>query len=212
MPDPRSHQKGDSSTAESGKRGGKRECAGPAFRGVLLGQPKGIDGEVGTAQSQKKETNEKPWKRDRSKIENFAECERDEYHHQSKENRQRAASSQPFGKPRHRQATENRSERDQHDSPGGELGSLRTAASTSFGDRCDRSRNIHGSSPQAADRSQHEQGVHNRATPQSGREQNHKRTPNRPRTHNLFFLGPGGRLRNSMPDPSQQVVPAVRQR
>jgi hypothetical protein len=40
MADPRSHQKGDSSTAESGERGGKRECAGPAFRGVLLGQPR----------------------------------------------------------------------------------------------------------------------------------------------------------------------------
>src|SRR5580704_1960384 len=170
MPDARSHQKGDSSTAESGKRGGKGECAGPAFRGVLLGQPKGIDGEVSTTQSQKKETKEKPWKRGRSKIENFAEGERDEHHHQSKENRQRTASSQPFGKPRHRHAAENGSERDQHDSPGRELSGLRTAVSTSFGDRGDRSGNIYSSSPQAADRSQHEQGVHNRAAAQSGRE------------------------------------------
>src|SRR5580693_8689440 len=156
MPDARSHQKGDSSTAESGKRGGKRERAGPAFRGVLLGQPEGIDGKVGTAQSQKEETKEKPWKCSRPKIENFAERERNEHHHQSKENRQRPASPQPFGKPRHYQAAENGSKRDQHDSPGGELRSLRTAASTSFSNRRNRSRNINGSSPQTTDGNQHE--------------------------------------------------------
>src|SRR5580692_11971319 len=145
MPDARSHQKGDSSSAESGKRGGKGECAGSAFRGVLFGQPKRIDGEVGPAQTQKEQANKKPRQRRRSEIEDFAERERNEHQHESKEKRQRSASSQLFGKPWHCQAAENRGERDQHDSPGGQLRDWRTTASTGFGNRRDRSGNVYGS-------------------------------------------------------------------
>src|ERR1700692_4761436 len=100
----RADEEGDSRAAKSRERCGKGEGAGAALRGILLRQPESIDGEIGAAQAQKKEAGKKPGKRARAEIEDFAERERDKYHHQRKVNSQRAASSHLFGKPGHRQA------------------------------------------------------------------------------------------------------------
>src|SRR5271166_3052275 len=84
MPDARSYQERDSSAAKAGEGCGKREGAGATFRRVLLGQPESIDSEVGAAQTEKEQTKEKPGKSDGSEIEDLAEGERDEHHHQRK--------------------------------------------------------------------------------------------------------------------------------
>src|SRR5271156_2292606 len=152
MPNARSHQEGDASSAKSGERCRKGESAGAALRGVLLRQPESGDGEVGAPQSQKEETNEKPPKRARPKIKNFAERQRNKHHHKRKEDSQSTTASSCLAEPRHRQATENRSERNQHDAPRSQLRSLGSAASAGFSKGRNGGGNIHGSGPQTTDR------------------------------------------------------------
>ena len=168
MPDSCSNQEGDSGPAKSSERRGKGESASAAFRRILLGQPERIDSEVGATQAQEEKANKKPRKRRGSEIENFPERECNKHHHQSEENGESTASAQPLSKPGHRQAAKNRSERDHHDSPGGELRNSRTGAATSFGNRRDSRRNVHGSSPQTTDGNQHQQSIHNRTAAQEG--------------------------------------------
>lgn len=49
MPDALAYQKRNASPAKSRERGGKGEGTGAALCGILLGQPKRVDGEVGAA-------------------------------------------------------------------------------------------------------------------------------------------------------------------
>src|ERR1700676_2320401 len=151
MPDSGTHKKRNSSPAKTGKRRGKSEGAGAAFRRILLGQPESIDGKVGPAESQKEETDKHPRKRRWAKIEDLAEGKRNEHHHQREEKGERPASSHLPGEPRHRQAAENRSEGDHHDAPRRELRGLRSTAATGFGDGSNRRGNVHGSGPQTTD-------------------------------------------------------------
>ena len=156
MPDAASHQERNSCAAKSGERSGESERAGAAFRGILLGQPERIDGEVGAAETQKEQANEKPWERARSKVEDLAERERDEHHHQSEEEGERSAPTEPLRQPRHGQAAENRGKRNQHHSPGGDLRGSWPDVATGLSQRRNGGGNVYRSGPQAADGSQHQ--------------------------------------------------------
>src|SRR6202166_5374461 len=131
MADAGADEEGDAGSAKAGERGGDNEGAGAELSGILLGQSKSIDSKVSSAQSKKKQTNKKPGEGARFQIKNFAEGERDENHHEGKENRQGSAATDALRKPRHGEAAENGGKRNQHDSPRRELSGV--GASTAAG-------------------------------------------------------------------------------
>src|SRR6267143_2362421 len=160
-----SHEKRDASAAKARKRRAESKRARATFRRILLRQPERIHSKVRSAQSEEEKTNKKPWKRLGAEIENLAKRQRDKSHHQCEIERQCPASSQPFRKPRHRQATENRRERHQHGCARSKLGRLRPGAPRGFRE-CGHSRwNINRSRPKSADGSQHEERIQNRPAP-----------------------------------------------
>ena len=67
------------------ERSGKGESAGAALGRVLFREPEGVNGEIGSAKTKEKKTNEEPGQRGRSEIEDFSERERNEDRHQREE-------------------------------------------------------------------------------------------------------------------------------
>src|SRR5580700_8274154 len=156
MPHAASHQKRNACAPESREGSGESERTGAAFCGILLGQPESVDREVSPAQTQEEQTEKKHGEGARSKVEHLAEGERDKHHHQRKENRERAAPAKSFRQPRHRQTSENRSKRNQHDAPRSQLRGCRADVSRRFSKSSYRCGNVDGSGPQTADGSQHQ--------------------------------------------------------
>src|SRR6267154_156831 len=204
VPHAGAHQKRDSRSSEPRKGSGKRKRAGAAFGRILLRKPQGVHGEIRAAKSQKEQTHKKPEKRAGADIEKFSERHCDENQHQGKIHGQRAAASQALGKPRHRQATQNRRKRDQHGGARSKLRRLRSRAPRGLRKGCHCCRHVYRSRPEPANRSQHKQCIEDGALAPRSREQRRKRTPHRPRPHYAFLLHPARRFPHAVPHPRQQ--------
>src|SRR5713226_4579106 len=189
-----SDQKAHSPSAKSRNGRGKGESARAAFRRILLRQPQGVNGKIRAAKTKKEKANKKPRKRGRPKIENLSKRERDEGQHQREKKSQGPAPAEFFREPRHRQAAQNRRKRNQHGRSRSELRRRWPHSPRRFRKHRHRSRNVDRSCPEAANRSQHKQGIQNRSAAKSGRKKFGERLPDVPRSNDAFFLPPALRL------------------
>src|SRR5690242_5994642 len=163
-----SNKECDGGAPEPRKRSAEGEGTRAAFRGVLFRQPEGVDRKVGAAEAEKEKAYKKPRQRGSAKIENFAEGERDEDHHQREVETHGAATSKPLREPRHCQTSQNCCKGYKHRPPRGKLRGLVSSAARGFRKRSYSGRNIDGSRPQPRYRGQHEAGIENRAPAQCG--------------------------------------------
>src|SRR5215472_13122588 len=198
------NEKGDSRACKTRERGGKRKRARTALCRILLRQPKRIDREICSAESQEEKAGEEPGQRLRAKIENFSKRECDEREHEREVKPQRAATPEFLGEPRHGQAAQNCCKRNQHCRPRSKPRRLWANCSGCFCQRCDSRRNVNRPCPQSANGCQHVQRIQNRSPPQRPRKERRKRLPNLPGTHHIRFRLPARRLCHSMTHPRQQ--------
>src|SRR5712664_1508766 len=199
-----SDQKGDSRSAKSRNGRGKGESARAAFRRILLRQPQGVNGKIRAAKTKKEKANKKPGKRGRPEIENLSKRERDEGQHQREKKSQCSAPAEFFREPRHRQAAQNRRKRNQHGRSRSELRRGWSHPPRRFRKHRHCSRNVDRSCPEAANGSQHEQGIQNRSAAHRARKKCRERFPDLPGANHSFFLAPSLRLGYAVTNPRQQ--------
>jgi hypothetical protein len=157
MADAGADEEGDGGADETGEGGGEGEGGGATFGGILFGEPEGVDGEIGAAESEEEKAEEKPGECVGGKVKNFAESQRDEDGHQGEEKSQGAAAAEALGEFGHGETAENGGEGDEHGGEGSEPRGLLTGAASGFGEGGNGGGNVHGTGPQAADRDDHEE-------------------------------------------------------
>src|SRR5437879_2604974 len=204
MLDAGADQKGDPRSAKSRKGRGKRESARPALRWILFRQPQRVNRKIRAAKAKKEKANKEPRERGGPEIENLSKGERDEGQHQREKESQCAAPSEFFRKPGHRQAAQNRRKRNQHGRPRSELGRRGSNPPRRFRKHRHRGRNVHRSCPEAANGSQHVQGIQNRSAAHSARKKYRERFPYLPGANDAYFLPPALRLGYAVTNPRQE--------
>src|SRR5229473_193248 len=187
-------QKSDSRSAKSRNGRGKSEGARAAFRRILLRQPQRVNSKIRSAKAKKEKANKEPRQRGRPEIENLSKRECDEGQHQSEKKSQCAAPYEFLRKPRHRQAAQNRRKRNKHSGARSELRCIGPRSTSRFRKHRHRGRNVHRSCPEAANGSQHIQGIQNRSAAHAARKKYRHRFPYLPGANNSFFLPPALRL------------------
>src|SRR6266851_5305718 len=192
-----SDQKGDSRSAKSRNGRGKGESARAAFRRILLRQPQRVNSKIRSAEAKKEKANKEPRQRGRPEIENLSKRERDEGQHQGEKKSQGPAPAEFFREPRHGQAAQNRRERNQHVRPRSELRRRWSHSPRRFRKHRHRSGNVDCSCPEAANGSQHEQGIQNRSAAHGARKKCREWFPDMPGANHSFFLAPALRLRHA---------------
>src|SRR5216684_5589032 len=153
------NQKSDPGSAKSRKGRGESEGAGAAFGGILLRQPQGVNREICAAKTEKEQADKEPRKSRRAKIEDLSKREGDEDRHHGEIKCESPAPAEFFREPGHREATEDGGESDEHGCSGRELRSLWPDSPGGFRERRHSRGDVNGAGPEAADRSQHIQGV-----------------------------------------------------
>ena len=204
MADAGAYQEGDAGANETGERGGEGEGGGATFGGILLGEPEGVDGEIGAAEAEKEKTEEEPGERVLREVENFAESERNKDGHKREEKGESAATAEAFGEGGHGEAAENGGEGDEHGGPGSELHGSGANAAAGFGEGGNGGGNVNGAGPEAADRDDHEQRIQNGAAAERGSEERGERTPPGPGVDDFFFLQPALGFSDAATEPGEQ--------
>src|SRR5712664_154214 len=197
-------QKGDSRSAKSRNGRGKGESARAAFRRILLRQPQRVNSKIRPAETKKEKANKKPRKRGRPEIENLPKRERDEGQHQRDKKSQCSAPAEFFREPRHGQAAQYRRKSNQHGRPRSKLRRRWSGPPCRLRKHRHRSGNVDCSRPEAANRSQHVQGIQNRSAAHGIRKKCRERFPYLPGANHSFFLAPALRLGYAVTNPRQQ--------
>src|SRR5260370_18881169 len=197
-------QKGDPGAAETRKGSGEGKSARPAFGRVLLRQPQGINRKIRAAKTEKEKANQEPGERCSPEIENHSKRERDEDHHQREKESQGAAPSEFFREPGHRETTQNCRKGDEQGRARSELCRRWRGLPRRFRKLGHRSGNVYRSCPEAANRSQHKQGIQNRSAAQGAGQKLCERLPAPPAPNDPFFPLPALRLGHAIAHPSEE--------